>query len=70
VPALPGVKAVDTTGAGDLFAAGFIYGLSRGYTAERCALCGTVPSARVVERVGTELPPDVWREINELLCRI
>ena len=48
-PACSGVKAVDSTGAGDLFAAGFLYGSIRGYPARRCAqVSGRVGGTLVV----------------------
>lgn len=35
-----GVAVVDTTGAGDLFTAGFLYALAKGYQLDRCAYMG------------------------------
>jgi sugar/nucleoside kinase (ribokinase family) len=45
-------RAVDTTGAGDLYAAGFLYGMTRGLDAERCARLGGLAAAEVVSHVG------------------
>ena len=52
IPAYSGVKAVDTTGAGDSFCAGFLYGLSRGFSPlEACRLENAV-GAHCVMAVG------------------
>lgn len=45
-------KVVDTTGAGDLFAAGFLYGLARGYDPVRCGKFGAMAAAEVISHYG------------------
>jgi len=52
VPALPIEKLVDTTGAGDLFAAGFLYGLSRKRPMIDCARLGGAAAAEVISHMG------------------
>ena len=52
VPAMEGIKAVDTTGAGDAFLAGFTYGLYHGADAETCALYGNITGGTCVQAVG------------------
>lgn len=52
VPPVPGVEAVDTTGAGDAFMAGFVYGLLRGEGVERCAQYGNITGAACVREYG------------------
>lgn len=52
VPAVPGVDVVDTTGAGDLFAAGFLWGLTQGRDLTTCARIGAVAAAEVISHVG------------------
>jgi len=45
-------KVVDTTGAGDLYASGFLYGLTRGLSMEGCARLGSLAAAEVISHVG------------------
>jgi sugar/nucleoside kinase (ribokinase family) len=52
VPVEPVERVVDTTGAGDLFAAGFLFGLSRGLAPETCGRLGSLASAEVISHVG------------------
>lgn len=52
VPALPGIRAVDMTGAGDCFAAGFLYALSKGKEIRECAVYGNACGALAVQHHG------------------
>ncbi|WFU40995.1 adenosine kinase [Bradyrhizobium sp. CB82] len=52
VPASPIDKLVDTTGAGDLFAAGFLFGLSRDLPYEQCGRLGALAAAEVIQHIG------------------
>jgi adenosine kinase len=52
VPAFPIEKLVDTTGAGDLFAAGFLYGLARGADHATCGRFGGLAAAEVIQHMG------------------
>jgi sugar/nucleoside kinase (ribokinase family) len=57
-------QAVDTTGAGDLWAAGFLFGLARGYP---LTVCGDIASAcgyEVCQVVGASIPEDGWQRIR------
>ena len=45
-------SVVDATGAGDLFASGFIYGLSLGASLERCAELGSIAAGEVITHMG------------------
>jgi sugar/nucleoside kinase (ribokinase family) len=52
VPAAPVARVVDATGAGDLFAAGFLVGLSRGADNRTCARLGALAAAEVIQHIG------------------
>lgn len=52
VPAQPVERVVDTTGAGDLYAAGFLFGLARGEPLQRCAELGSIAAAEVISHLG------------------
>jgi sugar/nucleoside kinase (ribokinase family) len=52
VPAHDVDVVVDTTGAGDLFAAGFLYGLTQGYEPPDCAELGSLAAAEVIGHLG------------------
>lgn len=61
------VQAVDTTGAGDSWAAGFLYGLSQGMDVEQAGHAGAVVSAEVVRVTGAALPEETWTRLrNEI----
>ncbi len=53
VPVVPVDEVVDRTGAGDLYAAGVLFGLARGYNLEQCGLLGSSAAAEVISHVGT-----------------
>ena len=52
VPASPVARVVDATGAGDLYASGFLWGLGRGAPLRRCAALGSLAAAEVIGSVG------------------
>jgi sugar/nucleoside kinase (ribokinase family) len=52
VPAFPVARVVDTTGAGDLFAAGFLFGLARGRDHKTAAQLGALAAAEVIQHIG------------------
>ena len=52
VPAFPIEKLVDTTGAGDLFAAGFLFGLVRNAGYEAAGRLGALAAAEVIQHIG------------------
>jgi sugar/nucleoside kinase (ribokinase family) len=62
VDAMPVAKVVDTTGAGDLFAAGFLYGYTHGRDLEGCARIGVMAAAEVISHMGAR-PETPLREL-------
>jgi sugar/nucleoside kinase (ribokinase family) len=59
------VKCADTTGAGDLYASGFLYGLSNGLDIETCGKIGSLMAARVIEMVGARMEPERFGDIKK-----
>ncbi len=59
VPAAPVAQLVDTTGAGDLFAAGFLFGLAHGHPLPRCAELGAIAAAEIISHYGARPEADL-----------
>jgi sugar/nucleoside kinase (ribokinase family) len=57
-------QAVDTTGAGDLWASGFLYGLNHGLSLENSANLGCKVGAEVVQVLGANIPDEGWRRVH------
>ncbi|MBQ0000625.1 MAG: carbohydrate kinase family protein [Clostridiales bacterium] len=67
IPAVPGIHAVDSTGAGDCFAAGFLYGLSHGFTSiEACRFACAAASCTVESYGATE----GLRSLSQVMKRV
>ena len=62
-----GRPAVDTTGAGDLWASGFLYGFVEGYPLEKCGELGSACGYEVCQVVGASIPDDGWQRIRNIL---
>ncbi len=58
-------KAIDTTGAGDLWASGFLYGMLSGYSMECAGTLGSLVANEVVQVVGAQIPESGWERIRE-----
>lgn len=69
IPVYP-AKAVDTTGAGDMFAAGVLYGLSKDHNLKICGHIGSYFASKVVEKIGARLdnidPEQISKLINDV----
>ena len=63
-------KAIDTTGAGDLYASGFLFGLAKGYSLEVCGKIGSLVSGNVVEVLGAKMTDEVWADIHAEIEKI
>jgi sugar/nucleoside kinase (ribokinase family) len=60
-------RVVDTTGAGDLYAAGFMYGLSTGRDLAACGRIGSIAAAEVISHVGARPERDLGGLVREIL---
>ena len=58
------VNPVDTTGAGDLFASGFLYGLTNDYSLDKCGQIGSLCAGKVIEVIGSKMSNETWKEIK------
>ncbi len=67
IPARGDGTAVDTTGAGDLFAAGFLYGLLNGMGLADCGRLGAACGFEVCQVMGASIPEDRWKAIKETI---
>ena len=59
--------AIDTTGAGDLWASGFLFGLVNGYDIKSCGRIGSACGYEVCQVVGANIPPKGWQRIKKIL---
>jgi sugar/nucleoside kinase (ribokinase family) len=64
VAAVPVARVVDSTGAGDLYAGGFLYGLTRGLPLPICGSVGSLCAAEIISHVGAR--PE--RRLSELVA--
>lgn len=62
--------AIDTTGAGDNYAAGFLYGLTKELSLEKCGQIAALVSGKVVEVMGAKIPENKWPEIFDRIKEI
>ena len=61
------VSAIDTTGAGDAYAAGFLYGITRGRTVKENGTIASLFSAGVVAQIGPRHSGDIQPDLKKLL---
>ncbi|TXG52200.1 hypothetical protein EZV62_021369 [Acer yangbiense] len=67
VQAIGETKATDATGAGDLFAGGFLYGLVKGLTLEECCKVGSCSGGAVIRSLGGEVTMENWQWMRKQL---
>lgn len=63
-------KRVDTTGAGDFYAAGFLAGLCDGLSLRQCGTIGAITAGKVIEVVGTTFGEEGWEDIFRLVNKV
>ncbi|MFC2100288.1 adenosine kinase [Bacteroidota bacterium] len=63
-------NCIDTTGAGDLYAAGFLYGLVNEMPLNKCGELGAILGSNVIEVMGAKMDDARWNKIKELIKQI
>jgi sugar/nucleoside kinase (ribokinase family) len=61
---------IDTTGAGDLYASGFFYGLAKEYSLDICGHLASAAAGKVVEVIGAKMDENKWNEVTPLVGKI
>jgi sugar/nucleoside kinase (ribokinase family) len=61
IPVEPAPKVVDTTGAGDFWAAGFLFGFVHEWPVTTCGRIGSILGGTAVQHLGAALPESAWR---------
>lgn len=64
------VKSIDTTGAGDIYASGFLYGLIKNYPLDVCGQIGAILSGKVIELIGAKLDEGRWESARKMINAI
>lgn len=64
IGAIP-ANVIDTTGAGDLYAAGFLYGFANGLSLKTCGEFGALLAGKVIEVIGAKIAPETWELIRK-----
>lgn len=64
------VSPIDTTGAGDLYASGFLYGHSKGMPLNKCGELGALLAGNVIEFMGSKMSTERWKKIREEIERV
>ncbi len=63
-------NSIDTTGAGDLYAAGFLYGLIKELDLIQCGNIGSILSGHVIQVVGPKMTKETWSIIHEKIEKV
>ncbi|RUA24487.1 MAG: adenosine kinase [Bacteroidetes bacterium] len=60
-------NSIDTTGAGDLYASGFLYGLHKGVSLDEAARIGSITAGNVIEVIGAKMDEERWQRIYDMI---
>lgn len=66
----PVANVLDTTAAGDFFAAGFLYALASGRRLEACLKAGGVLAAEVIQVAGTKISETTWQSLRQRVAQL
>jgi sugar/nucleoside kinase (ribokinase family) len=67
IPAQDGLPPIDTTGAGDLWAAGFLFGIAHGFPIEKSGRIASACGYEVCQVMGAQIPEEAWLRIRDLI---
>jgi sugar/nucleoside kinase (ribokinase family) len=69
---IPPMKAdvVDTTGAGDMWAAGFLAGLVKGENLQKCGMMGAIVAKNIIEVMGAKMDDERWDNIHKAIAEL
>ncbi len=69
---IPPMKAevVDTTGAGDMWAAGFLAGLVKGESLQKCGMMGAIVAKNIIEVMGAKMDEARWEKIHASIAKL
>lgn len=70
IDSMSGAKVIDTIGAGDLWAAGFLHGIANDYPIETCGALGSACGYEVCRVVGANIPESGWDRIRQQFSQI
>jgi sugar/nucleoside kinase (ribokinase family) len=63
-------QSIDTTGAGDLYAAGFLFGLINELPLDKCGQIGAIVSGHVIEVVGPKMNEKQWGNVRKMIAEV
>jgi sugar/nucleoside kinase (ribokinase family) len=58
-------NSIDTTGAGDLYASGFLYGMVNDFSLDKCGKIGSLCASKVIQVIGSKMSENTWGEIKK-----
>lgn len=70
IEAVPAKVVKDTTGAGDLWASGFLYGYVKGLSLDICARMGSIVGSEAVQHTGANLPLETCQKLKEEMNKL
>ena len=72
VVTIPPMKAnvIDTTGAGDVWASGFLAGLVKGEPLQKCGMMGAIVAKNIIEVMGAKMDEARWDNIHKAITEL
>ena len=67
IPVMGPESPIDTTGAGDTYAAGFLYGLCKGYDVVESGLIASTLAGQIIKQKGAQFSPEKSAELKNYL---